>query len=458
VAVPLNTFHQARELGWTLRHADVAQLLTWPSFLGHDYVERLEAAVPQLAAVDAGAPLLLESAPALRAVNVWGGDRPRWARGGEEELVAAGEAARVGRGFLAEVERDVTPADAMVVVYTSGSTADPKGVVHSHGAVVRHSYNVTESYKTVEGDVMFSSMPFFWIGGLVTALLACYHHGATLVTQSSFEPGAALELIETERATIALGWPQQGKSMAEHPSFPERDVSSIRRTSMPDFVAPEQRPPEPHSDSLGMTEACSSHTNFDPYVALPEARRGTFGRSLEGLTHRIVDPATGAELGPGQAGEIAVRGYAVMQRLHKREREEVFEPDGFYRTGDGGVLDDEGWLYFTGRLGEMIKTAGGTNVTPVEVEAALAACPGVLEAYVTGIPDGEGAQLVAAAVVARAGADVDGDDLRARVKRELSAYKVPRHVWVCEKRELPFTDSGKIRKADLADLLAARFT
>lgn len=211
--------------------------------------------------------------------------------------------------------------------------------------------------------------------------------------------------------------------------------------------------------SLGMTETCSCHTNFDPYVALPETKRGTFGPSIEGLEHRIIDPDTGRTLPAGEEGEILVRGYSLMHSRYKVERADVFDADGWYHTGDAGRLDEEGWLYFTGRLGDMIKTAGGTNVTPAEVEAALAAVPGVAEAYVTGVsdPDGSaGTQVVAAAVVPQPGEALDEDGVRAALKGKLSAFKIPKLVWVTEKAALPFTDTGKLKKADLAEQLAGQ--
>jgi acyl-CoA synthetase (AMP-forming)/AMP-acid ligase II len=170
-----------------------------------------------------------------------------------------------------------------------------------------------------------------------------------------------------------------------------------------------------------------------------------------------VDPDTGVELPPGEDGELWVRGYSLMQGFHRREREEVFEPDGWYRTGDAGHFDADGWFYFIGRLGEMIKTAGGANVTPAEVEAAVSAYPEVLEAYVTGIPAPGGGELVAAAVVPRSGEQLDGDALRGRLKGDLAAYKVPKYFWICAKSDLPFLESGKLKKRELAELLAARF-
>lgn len=458
VAVPINTFVQPRELAWQLRHADVAFLLAHPGFLSHDYLERLEEALPTLAGADGTAPLLLPEAPFLRAISIWGAsDRP-WAGAGDEaSLVAAGRAAGIDGDLLAQVESCVSPADPAVIVYTSGSTGDPKGIVHSHGAVVRHSYNVTFSYITHGDDVLFTSMPFFWIGGMITALLAVVHHGATIVTQPSFDAGEALMLMERERATIAMGWPQQGKTLLEHPDHGTTDLSSLRRTSMPDFVPPEARPPAVSSNALGMTEACSCHTNFDPYVPLDESKRGTFGPAIDGLEHKIIDPATGEELPAGEEGEILVRGYSMMLGRHKVERQDTFDADGWYHTGDAGRFDDEGWLFFVGRLGDLIKTSGGANVTPAEVEAALAALPDVLEAYVTGVrdPDGTaGTQLVAAAVVPRAGATLDVDAVRSELKATLSAFKIPKIIRIVAKADLPFTDSGKIKKAELAAQLA----
>ena len=455
--VPINTFSQTRELGWLIGHADVTHVIAHPRFLNNDYLERLEDALPGLSARDAASPLFLPDAPFLRAIHVWGDSDRAWSRGGEDAIVAAGERAGIDDDFLARVEECVVPADPLVIVYSSGSTSEPKGAIHTQGTVVRHSRNLEVGYPMSPDDVVFSSMPFFWIGGLVTTLFETLHLGGRLVSLGSFEPGAALDLIERERATIATGWPQQGKTMSEHPSYAPERVQTVVRTSMPELAPPEHRPPDVNSTSLGMTEMCSSHTLWDQYDPLPESRRGTFGKSLPGIEHKVVDPETLEELPTGVEGELWARGYSLMQGLQRREREDVFERDGWYRTGDAGHFDDDGWFYFTGRLGEMIKTPGGANVTPAEVEGALMEYPEVLEAYVTGIPADGGGELVVGAVVPRGDVELDGDELRARLKRDLSAYKVPKHLWVCAKSELPFLPSGKIKKQDLADQLAARF-
>lgn len=455
VAVPINTFHKAAELAWLIRHADLRAILAWQRFGNHDYLSRLEEALPGLANQTVPGQITVPGAPFLRTVAVSGECDRAWASSLDESM--DGESMNVesmDENFLGEAESCVTPADDVMIIYTSGSTGEPKAPVHTHGTLVRHSYNLTSVYVVTADDVLFTSMPFFWVGGLITGLHAVIHHGATLVTQSAFDPAEALRLIEAHRATITLGWPQQGKTLTEHPDFTTRDLSSVRRTSMPAMVPPDRRPTG--ADSLGMTELCGNHLGVDPYQPQPKQRRRTVGPSIDGLTHRIVDPQTGRPLGPGEQGEIWVRGYSLMQRLYKREREDVFTPDGFYRTGDCGSADADGWVTFTGRLGDMIKTSGGTNVTPGEVEAALTACDGVLEAYVVGARDADDATVVAAAVVPRQGHTLDPEELRTRLRASLSAYKVPKHVWITDKASLPFTDTGKLVKAELARLLSER--
>jgi acyl-CoA synthetase (AMP-forming)/AMP-acid ligase II len=455
IAVPLNTFFQTRELAWILRHADVDTLLTISRFVSHDYLERLEAAAPGLAD-EKGAPLHLAALPYLRSVLVWGDCERAWAESGPKLTEGAGDEPDVDDAFLTAVEESVTPADPMLILYSSGSTADPKGAVHSHGTVLRHSYNLVSRRDVGADDVIWSPMPFFWVGGLVFSLLGGMHRGATMVVEEVFEPEQTLRFLERERVTIAAGWPHFGKALADHPTRKDRDLSALRAGNLPDVLPEEVVPtdPERRPNALGMTETCGPHT-WGPDGELPEALRGSFGSAVEGLEHRVIDPQSGAILAPGEFGEICVRGYSLMQGLYKEEREDVFERDGFYRTGDGGYFDADGVLYFKGRLGDMIKT-GGANVTPAEVEAVLVSFPEVKEAYVVGVPDPERGQSVVASVLLEPGTQADPEELRTRVKGELSAYKVPKHVFIDEDGALPFTDTGKIDKRRLERLLAKR--
>ena len=456
--VPFNTFYRPREVSWTLQHSDAHCLLTYSRFLKNDHLAILEEAIPGLCSQKTKT-LHLSSHPYLREVYAWGDpdhvSNHEWCQPGPETLhAAARDHSEIDDAFLQAIEACVTPADPIVMIYSSGSTADPKGAVHSHGAVIRHALNLNQFRHLDTDDRLYTPMPFFWVGGLVFSLLSVMHAGACLLTEDSFEAGATLAFLERERATVVAGWPHYAKAMVEHPSFATRDLSSVRDGNLYEVLPDAVRPADPQlrSNSLGMTETCGPHTIDRMDFDLPEKLRGSFGHAVPGVEHKIVDPETGVALPQGDFGEICVRGYSLMQGLYKLEREEVFDSDGFYHTGDGGFFDAEGVLFFKSRLGELIKT-GGANVTPREVEVVLEAMPVVSEAYVVGLPDPDRGQLVAAVIVPQSGEQPDAEELRLHVKAELSAYKVPRKFFFYARDELPFTDSGKIEKRALLRMI-----
>jgi acyl-CoA synthetase (AMP-forming)/AMP-acid ligase II len=245
VMVPLNTFYKPRELGYVLRHSDVSALITVARFLGNDYLERLEVCAPGLAGQRAGA-LYTRELPHLRRVFVSGDAAGRSFSEPVSALEAAADAApAIDDAFLAEVEACVSPSDPMVLIYSSGSTADPKGAVHSHGAPLRHAHN-TNQFRDIEpGDRIYTPLPYFWVGGLVFNLISAMHAGASLLCEEAFEPGATLALLERERATVVAGWPHYSKALAEHPSFASRDLSSIRTGNLYAVLPESARPPIP---------------------------------------------------------------------------------------------------------------------------------------------------------------------------------------------------------------------
>ena len=473
VVVLLNTFHQARELGWTLGHCGAEVLLTVDRYLSHDYCGRLEQAVPGLAEQRHGA-IDADSHPDLRSVWTWAGaaapDRPHegalWATspaapgwaGPMDELLSRAD--DVSEDRFADAAEAVEPQDPMVVIYTSGSTSAPKGVVHSHAAVIVHPHNLLQFRNLLSTDVLYTPMPLFWVGGLSYTLVSAMHAGAAVLFEKRFKPGATLERIERHRATHVIGWPHTAKALVEHPSFAERDLSSIRGDSFDDLLPEHLRVSDPRrkATSLGMTESLGPHSIEPLHMELPEGKEGSFGRSVPGVEHRIVDPDTGADLPAGRAGEIWIRGYSLMLGLLGHDEGEVFAPGGWYRTGDRGRLDADGHLYFEGRMGTVIKAAGA-NVAPREVELAVEQHPAVMHAFVAGVPavDGRG-EAVAAAVVPTPGKEVSPDGLRAWLRDELAAYKVPRHVAVfADRQDLPWLESGKIDLQALRGLLADRF-
>ena len=448
-AVLCNPFARGPELAHVLRHSDAAAVVTGAA-AGAGVAALLEAAVPDMADHESGHSLLTTTHPYLRAVWWLGADRPRWA----DDPTAP---APVADALLRAVEAEVAPADAVATAYTSGTTADPKAVVHCQGAFLRQARKLAVRRGFTPDDVVYTPMPLFWIGGVCIALLSCAATGIPMVTDERFDAGRALDLMESERVTAVYCFPQAAESMAAHPTFGSRDLHRLRIGPAlirgPEFagLAVDQR-----EQSLGMTETCGPHTMaFDADARLPEHLRGSFAFPMDGMEHRIVDRDTGATLGEGEIGELWIRGDALMLGFHKRERAETFTPDGWYRTGDLCSFR-EGRLFFHGRGGDMIKTAG-FNVAPAEVERVIGALDDVIYVSVFGLADPVRDQVIGAVVALRSGSVLDADALRGVCAEHLSSYKVPTVWCVTDEAGYPMGDTGKVdRKRALALLEAAR--
>ena len=454
LAMPFSTSYKAAELRKALRHADADTLLVPPQLFGRDHLAYLEEAVPGLA--EAGpAPLRLPALPYLRHVRLSERrDRP-WAETLPLGFGAGdgGDLPTVSDELLEAVEAEVTPADAMLTIFTSGTTTAPKAVVHTHGNFLRHGANLARFAGVTAEDRRLCAMPFFWIGGVGLALNYALAVGSSVLCVERFESEAVLDLMEAEGATALGVWPQLGQRLRHHIADSGRDVSRI-----PAFAPPPTADRELLHGSLGMTETVGPHSAPGPEAdrVLPKDLRGSFGLPVPYVEHRIADPETNATLGEGEEGEVCVRGYSLMSGLYKWERHETFDDDGWYHTGDRGSFRD-GYLFFHGRLGEMIKTAG-SNVAPREVELALEALPEVGAAVVTGVPDAERGEAVAAALVPAPGAAIDAAEVLRQVDKELSNYKVPRRALVLDEKEVPYLASGKPDRLRLQAMLVEQAT
>ena len=187
---------------------------------------------------------------------------------------------------------------------------------------------------------------------------------------------------------------------------------------------------------------------------LPESKAGAAGRAVNGIERRVVDPATGIEVAAGEIGELQLRGGALMKGFYKVDPRSVFTPDGFFPTQDLVRIDADGYAFFIGRIGDMIKS-NSANVSRLEVEEALNALPDVELALVAGLPDAELGEIVAAAVIPVPGSIPDEDTLRTRLRETLSSFKVPRRIVFITHDMVPRTPTGKVRLYELADLIAA---
>jgi acyl-CoA synthetase (AMP-forming)/AMP-acid ligase II len=447
----VSTLAAPPELGHILRHSDCQFLIGARRFLRRDYGEALEAALPGLATSRAGA-LRLPEAPYLRAVWLDDAADLGWARPLEDLLALAEGPRGADAALLAAAEAEVAPSDPAVVVYTSGSTAQPKAVVHRQWSVVRHPPALAHNFALQPGDRMMCLLPLFWLAGLSTALQAlCL--GATLVCPETPEIDDALAMIERCGVTRVNAWGDKQPKVVAAARARGLDLSPI--PDLAGFRDAHGEPLPPKIPMYGMTESFSAHSAARLDRALPAGKADAFGRAINGYERRIVDPETGRELAPDAVGELQIRGPALMVGLYKKRREEVFTPDGFYPTQDLARIDADGWLYPAGRLGDRIKTKGA-NVSRLEVEAALATLPQVAEAVVAGLPDPEAGEMVAAAVVPAPGATPDEHALRQALRATLSSFKIPRRIVFIAADDIPRTATGKVKLSELRDLIAAR--
>jgi acyl-CoA synthetase (AMP-forming)/AMP-acid ligase II len=449
VVVPLSTLSTADELRWLLAHSDTEFLLATTEFRSRRYDEVVKAAIPELD-FSRSTPTRSLTAPWFK--HVWFSESGTHRHGASSIAALESLASKIDDTFLDAVEARVSPADRFVIIHTSGTTASPKGVIHTHGALIRHVDNGNKIRQYAANDVLFSTAPWFWVAGFAFALLGTIVAGLRIVCSNATVPSEVLDLLERERPTITNGYSSTVAKVVADPSFAKRDLTSIRRGTIHSILAPDVRPkdPELRHNIYGMTEAGGALTMTADESDLPERMRGACGKVMPGFEAKLVDPDTGKTCKSGEIGELWIRGPFLMEGYYGKARSQVFDPDGWWRSGDLGMIDAEGFFYIKGRLSELIKTSGA-NVSPKEVEAALRDLTGGLENFVVGVPDAQRGQAVTALIVAD---DYEFDEpaLKQRLGEKLSSYKVPRRIFRISRGELPFQSSGKLDARKLAQL------
>ncbi|MCF6389280.1 acyl--CoA ligase [Mycobacterium sp. MBM] len=429
VAVPLSTLYAPAEIAKVLRLADIALLIAPGAVPGTDVGTRLEAALPELPRQHRDA-LSLACAPYLRRIVLTDDVDYGWATRWGDDL-----GRQVSPDVLAAAEQEVSPADLAVMVHTSGSTAEPKGVLHTHGTLVRQTSMWPSAIRAVTANPgrpkVLCAMPFFWIGGLLAAMGAL-HDSISLLVMERLDAKTALDLIEAERGTGIVGWPAFTQRVRDHPSFADRDLSS----------APMLR----HGPlDIAMTDVPDG---FPVHRTMSETAGGFVCTDIA-----IVDEH-GTPVPDGTTGELWIRGVGTMAGYNKRERSEVFDADGWYHTGDRVYRrTGDPRLFYVGRTTDLIK-AGGANVSPVEVEAVIAGLPEITQCVVIGIEHSDrGEQVCAVVVPAQAALDLGA--VREAARAHLSAYKVPTRWVIATADQIPTLPSGKFdRKALLANVIA----
>jgi acyl-CoA synthetase (AMP-forming)/AMP-acid ligase II len=414
VLVPLSTLSQAPELVAQLRVASVQFLVTVEEFRGHRYLDDLGAERTGL--------------PALR--EVWTADR----------LPPGSGDAKVD--LLAET---VTPSDTLAIMFTSGSSGPPKGVIHSHGNALG-AVGSGLAARCIDADTrLYLPMPFFWVGGFGSGVLSALLAGATLVTEQIPGPETTLRMLERERVTLFRGWPDQAEALARQTVSVATDLSTLRPGSLEALLPPEQRAePGARAKLFGMTESFGPYCGYAADRDMPRSAWGSCGKPFDGMEVRIVDPDTGEPVPADTIGMIQIRGPHTLRGMCRRIREDLFTLDGYYPTGDLGHLDSDGFMFYHGRSDDMFKVSGAT-VYPSEVEQALKTIDGVENAFVTDVSGVVGAVVIG---------DTTVEDLHTAARKLLSSFKVPT-VWlvVDSDEDIPRGTTGKVDARRLRDLL-----
>ncbi|MEX2290308.1 MAG: class I adenylate-forming enzyme family protein [Mycobacteriales bacterium] len=440
---PMNTWVRAWDLDYLLGHARPDVLVMVDRLGKQDFLAALRELVPELWEA---APGTWRSSryPFLRAVVVVGDQVPPGALPYAELLAHEPLTTRSPAG----------PDDVAMVLYTSGSTARPKAVPLVHRDLIENGFEIGERQGLTPRDRVFLASPLFWAYGGANALMATLTHGAALILQSTFEATEALALLQEQRCTALYTLPAVTHALLDEPSFAADRLPALRRgltlgpPSEITLVA----------DALGADLICNIYGSTEvygnccvtPYDAPLEQRRTSQGPPLPGVEVRVVDPDSGAVLPPDELGEILVRGRLSPGYLDAEGRAEpLTDADGFFHTGDLGVLSAAGWLSFASRSTEMIKSSG-INVSPSEVEDFLMSHPDVVEAAVVGAEDPVRGQQVVAFVRLWPNSDTTAASIQTWCRETIAGYKAPRVVLAVD--ELPTTSTGKLARRDLVAL------
>lgn len=439
VTVPINTRFLGEEIAYVLRQAKVRTLFIADQFLRIDFIDMLRGICP---AIDHRLPD--PTFPHLEDVIVIGSDVPDGACSWSDFAT---------RGTN-DTPADCTADDILLMQFTSGTTSFPKGVMLAQKNMLTNAFFVGARVGLRPADRYHSARPFFHVAGTTLSILAALMHATTLITMERFEPGAALQQLESERCSHVSGNDTMVLMLLNHPDLKTRKLvlrggwAAATPTVMKRFMY-----------ELGARQACTTYgmSETSPNLAIscwwePDAvREQCLTRLQPGMEVRIRDVTSGKDCPPGTAGEILTRGWAIMQGYYDKpdETAAMFDDDGWLMTGDLGRLDENGRLEFIGRTREILRV-GGENVSPREVEDVLHKHPKIRHAQIVGVPDERLDEVPAAFVVLKDGETANPADLLEWARTQMAGFKAPRYLEiVADFESIGMTASGKIKRKDL---------
>lgn len=452
VFVPINGQFKTEEAEYILRQSDSSVLLLAPRHGKNDYLGMVRELCPELSSCPAGG-LKSTKLPFLKRV-ICTGEMTVPGAFSFDEIFRKGEAALPEAPPVSDAHQTVS------ILYTSGSTAFPKGVMLTHHNILRNGYEIGERLALRPEDRYFNPCPYYHNAGLVDGLLAALTHGSCNVTLPSYDARAAIEMIEKERCTVIGGIQTMFTRIMEDPSFEPKRVATLQRGWT---TGPPQTVRDIHdkmgvagiTNLYGISEAspcCSiSDCANDPL----EDRIERMGKPLPGVEMKMIDSQTGEPLSPGEKGEICVRGWNLMQGYYRKPEEtaKAVDREGWLHTGDLGFIDEKGLVFFIGRIKNVIRS-GGENISPEEVEAYLCRHPKVKHVEVVGLPDQRWGQRLAACVELKEGIMAEPEEIIAFCKGRIANFKVPKEVHFVT--AWPLTGSGKVQKFKLVERLTAK--
>ncbi len=453
VAVLVNARYKTRELAYVVENADLEVLFTTRRVADYvDFVSLLHQALPGLS--DAADPWALDlpAAPRLRSVVLMEtGAAPGFARW--EDFL--GHAERVTEARAWQGRGEVALRQPCIMMYTSGTTSEPKGCRLSHEAIVRSARAICHRFGITSEDRHWDPLPMFHMSSIMP-LLATVWAGGTFLTHTHFDAGDAIETIAAERPTILFtAFPTIMSALVHHARFEPKLVESVRlinNVAPPDQLRKNMKliPQAVHISAYGLTEAAGISC-FGALDEDDETRATTCGRALSGVQLRVVDPQTAAPVPAGVPGEMTIRGYSLFEGYWKSpdKNREAFDAQGWFHTGDLCVMDEAGRVSYRGRLKDMLKV-GGENVAAVEIESYLCTHPAVQIAQVVGVPDEKLSEVAAAFLQLKPGASCTAGEIIDFCRGRIASYKVPRHVRFVEQWPMSTT---KIQKFKLREEL-----
>jgi acyl-CoA synthetase (AMP-forming)/AMP-acid ligase II len=445
VLVTLNTRLKGSEAGYILEKSGARILCTVAGFLDTDYVGLLRDA---LGGADSARPIA--GLPHLeRIVLLRGGERTATDTTSWSEFLAEGEA--VGAEEAQRRAEAVSADDLSDLLFTSGTTGKPKGVMGTHGQTLRCFETWSEIVGLREGDRYLIVNPFFHNFGYKAGWLAAIMRGATILPQPVFDVPAVLERVGKERVTVLPGPPTLYQSILAHPDLETFDLSCLRLAITGAAVIPVELIHRMRRDlgfetiitGYGLTE-CTGPVTLCRENDDPETIARTSGRAIPDVEVRCVNKE-GKETPRGEPGEVVVRGYNVMPGYFEdaSETAKAIDPDGWLHTGDVGIMDERGYLRITDRIKDMFIT-GGFNCYPAEIENLMHSWEDVLQVAVIGVPDERMGEVGMAFVVPAPGAEVTPDSVIGWCRANMANYKVPRRVEIVD--SLPMNAMGKVTK------------